>query len=100
RTKAEVAAKLRKARADADRGLPPGDGRVTVAVHLERWLDTQRHAGKSENTIANYEWAIRKHLVPALGSRRIVELTADDVDELLIARTEAGAAKNTVMRIR
>ena len=52
RTRAEVAAKLRKAQGQVDSGLPIGDKRLTVADLLQRWLDLQQTAGKSPNTLA------------------------------------------------
>jgi integrase len=100
RTRSEAAEKLRKAQAKNDRGLPVGDNRTTVATQLERWLTLQRRSGKAANTIAQYEWAIRNHLVPALGHKRLVDLTADDVDDLLAERAAAGAARNSLMRLR
>jgi integrase len=100
RTRAEVAAKLRKAQGQADRGLPLGDKRLTVADLLRRWLELQRTAGKSPNTVANYEWAVRVHLIPALGRIRLSDLSADHVDALLAARARAGASKSTLVRLR
>jgi integrase len=100
RTKAEVAKKLRAAHHKHDRGLPLGDGRMTVKSWLEHWLRLQRRSEKAANTIIQYEWAINKHLVPVLGDYKLQELNADHVDELLGELADAGAAKNTMMRVR
>jgi integrase len=100
RTRAQVAAKLRTAQGQADRGLPLGDKRLTVADLLERWLELQRTAGKSPNTVANYEWAVRVHLIPALARIRLSDLSADHVDALLAARARAGASRSTLERLR
>lgn len=96
----QVARALRGAQAKADRGLPVGDGRLTVREHLERWLTQQQRSDKAANTVAQYEWAVRTHLIPALGSRRLVHLSADQVDDFLAERARAGAARNTLVRLR
>jgi len=100
RTRTEAAEKLRAAQAQTDRGLPLGDKRTTVAAHLEAWLKNQRRSGKAAKTIEQYDWAIRLHLVPALGHRRLVELTAEDVDAFLGKKADAGYARNSMMRMR
>jgi len=99
-TRAEAAGKLRAAQAQADRGLPIGDRRSTVGDLLNRWLELQRQSGnKADKTIEQYEWAIG-HLAPALGRVRLAELTADDVDDFLLSRARAGAARNSMIRLR
>jgi integrase len=100
RTRAELAAKLRTAGVKADRGLPQGDNRVTIATVLDRWLKSRRRTDKAANTIAQYEWAIVTHLKPALGRKRLIELTADDVEDMLADRAAAGAARNSLIRLR
>jgi integrase len=52
------------------------------------------------NTIDNYAWAIRKHIVPAIGSTRLSSLTADQVDTMLRAKAKAGMSRSSMMRIR
>lgn len=99
-TREKVAEKLRQAQALSDRGLPLGDSRTTVASYLGRWLMLQRQTGKAANTIAQYEWAIECHLVPALGPRRLIQLTADHVDDMLASRAATGMARNSLMRLR
>jgi hypothetical protein len=54
----------------------------------------------SVNTLDNYEWAIRLHLLPALGHRPLVKRTPADVVEMLRAKISAGMARKTVMRLR
>jgi integrase len=100
RTRAEAAAKLRASQVKADHGLPQSDGRLTVAAWLSRWLELQQRTNKAPNTIAQYEWAIEKHWIPAVGRKKLAQLTADDVDDLLAARAAAGAARNTLIRLR
>lgn len=100
RTRAEVAQKLREAQVKTERGLPLGDARMTVETLLDRWMDLQRQTDKAANTLAQYEWAIEGHLKPMLGSKRLIHLTAEDVEDMLSDRAAAGAARNSLVRMR
>jgi integrase len=92
---------LRKLRDEIDDGARARNGNLTVEAFLLDWLDREvPKFAKSVNTRDNYAWAIRCHLVPGLGSHRLVKLTADHVDDLLEARTARGMAKNSLRRIR
>lgn len=75
-------------------------GEVPICVagaFFDKWLERQRAAGKSPNTIANYEWAIGGYIVLAVGNTPIAKL---HVDDLLLGMAKLGRAKNTMMRIR
>ena len=98
RTYGEARTRLRELQRDLAAGVTPS--RTTVAGFLENWLGRQRAAAKSPNTIVNYEWAITRHILPALGHIVLSELRADDVDNLLMSMAENGKAKNTMMRVR
>ena len=70
----------------------PGDRR-----RVERRLaapSRRRAAGTHARTSA--EWAVRQHLVPSLGARRVRELTADDVARFLQDKAAAGYAHATL----
>ena len=79
RTRAEARSKVAEARQRAEDGLPSGDNRTTLGAFLEEWLTRLPGSVKSANTVDNYTWAVEKHLVPALGGRRLRDLTPDDV---------------------
>ena len=84
-------------------GLPIGDGKLTVGQWLEQWLCDllpKKASVKSSNTIDNYTWAVRKHLIPALGSKRLRALRPEDVEKMLLSRAEAGMARNSLVRLR
>lgn len=70
--------------------------RPTLAQHLERWLSVRRRP----RTHASYESYVRRHLLPAFGSRRLDELTVSDVTQLLEAKMQAGLSPQTVGHIR
>jgi integrase len=100
KTRRDAVENLRRAQADHDRGLSVTNGRATVGQYLERWLAQQQRADKAPNTVAQYEWAVKHHLIPAIGRKRLTELSADDVDDFLGTRANAGAARSTLVRLR
>ncbi len=99
RTQAEVRAKMAKLRADAAAGITVG-GAMTLKAWLDHWMATVVPARcKSPNTIEGYEWAL-SHIRPALGHRRLRDLTPEMVDHLLRAKADEGMARTSVGRIR
>ena len=78
--------KLREAQRARDVGLPVGRRNYTVRQAVESWLE-HGLAGRDRSTVTNRTILARKHLLPALGSRRLTELTADDVDRWLAAES-------------
>jgi integrase len=102
KTKTEARDKLRKVMKDQAAGVS-ANGHLTVAKFLEEWLRDVIPAApkvKAEQTVANVEWAVRKHIIPALGTRKLAELDADDVDELLQGMAAQGYSRNTMARVR
>lgn len=100
RTKAEARAKLAEVRRTQEAGLPVADQRLTVAELLEQWLANPPAGVKSPNTLAVLSWAINGHLIPALGWRRLRDLTPDHVEEMLRAEAAAGMSKASLARLR
>lgn len=103
KTKTEARDKLRAAMRAQAEGLSDPDGRLTVATFLERWLTETLPAApkvRSEETVKNARWAVEKHIVPAIGKKKLATLTADDVDEMLQSMAAAGYARNSMMRVR
>ena len=97
----EARDKLRKLRSEIEAGAHERDGNLTVEAFLTDWLEREvPKFARSVNTLDNYAWAIRCHLVPGLGSHRLAKLTPDHVDELLEVRAADGLAKSSVQRIR
>jgi integrase len=90
--------KLREMQDDMRAGI--ASGRLTVSAHLDRWLARRKRSGISLSTIENYRWAIDNHLRPALRGITLSKLTPDDIDKVLFTMADAGAAKNTMMRVR
>ncbi|MGH9063501.1 MAG: site-specific integrase [Acidimicrobiales bacterium] len=98
RTYAEARSKLRELQEELRAGIDPG--RLNLGSYLQRWLERQDSSDKSPSTVENYRWAIDKHLSPAIGAVPLAKLTPEDVEGVLLAMARAGAARNTMMRVR
>jgi len=99
RTRQDVASKMRREQQRVESGLAPTVRRVTVADQLGLWLASRRSMDLSPNTIESDEWAAA-HILPTLGRVRLVDLTPQDVDDLLRAKAGADLSRSCVRRIR
>ncbi len=96
RTYTEARRLLRELTEQATAGVV-GSGRTTLGDYLEDWLAHVLPARKpAPGTTDNYTWAVRHHVIPALGKVRLAQLRADDVDRLL--RDIIGAGKGPQYR--
>jgi integrase len=87
RTKTEARRKLLEIVRDYEDGQVTGDHGYTVAHAVRDWLQFGL-PGRDQDTIAKCTILANTHVIPALGARKLRELSADDVDRWL-----AGKAK-------
>ena len=57
-----------------NKGVPIPSGRLTVAEHLQRWLNGYVRTNCSPRTFEGYESIINRHLIPALGHLQLKDL--------------------------
>lgn len=93
---AEVRRQLahRKAQASDNRGEAHEAG-LTVAGWMERWLQGEMRLRLKPSSYQTYRQHLRKHIEPAMGWRRLGQLTADDVRGMLLLFMEKGLAQST-----
>ncbi len=99
KTRKEVAENLTEAMAGRDRGLVFDAGKLTVAEHLERWLEDVVKPSASHRTYSAHAQQIRTHLAPTLGRVRLKALRKAHIDRLYREKLDAGLAPSTVRRI-
>lgn len=100
RTRAQARMKLSEVRRTVQDGLPLGDQRTTVGQFLDDWLEHGlTPTARSINTVDNYRWATEKHLKPALGAKRLRDLSPDDIDKMLAEKAAAGMSRSSMARI-
>jgi len=82
RTKTEAQRKLRQIIRDYEDGQITGSHGYTVAQAVRDWL---RYGlpGRDEDTITKCTILANTHVIPALGTRKLRDLSADDVDRWL-----------------
>ena len=79
-------------------GLALASGGYTVADAAEDWL-TYGLSGAAPGTVAKNRIYAQKHVIPALGARKLRDLTADDVDRWLAAEAKH-LSTDTLRQIR
>jgi integrase len=82
RTKTEAQRKLREIIRDYEDGQVTDGHAYTVAQAVRDWLQFGL-SGRGEDTITKCTILANTHVIPALGSRKLRELSADDVDRWL-----------------
>jgi integrase len=99
-TEEEVQEKLVRARNQQLNHIPFTDERLTVAHWLSTWLRNVKPPATSPKTWVVYEYFVRLHLIPGLGSIRFVRLQPQDVREFLAEKLDAGLSARTVKHLR
>jgi integrase len=97
KTKPEVRRKLRQALRDRDEGIIPPSKR-TVSKLLDEWLEDMRD-DVSRRTWMTREGFVRNHIKPAIGTKKLSTLTAEDARRLYRQKSRQGLASSSVRRI-
>ena len=92
RTKAEVAAKLRKILADRDGGVYFDAENLNLGEYLERWLE----GSVWHTTYRDYAGHVRNHIAPELGRLKLAKLTSAHVQALYRKKLDSGLSPRTV----
>jgi integrase len=83
RTKTDAKAKLREILRDHEEGVrTTGSAHYTVGQAITDWL-TYGLSGRDRKTVETRRILAEQHVIPALGARKLRELTAEDVDRWL-----------------
>ena len=98
-TQSGALAKMRKAQQAAEIGVV-ADDRITVSQFLARWLDVNLAGTVAESTRDDYANTVRLHLAPAIGRRRLAQLSVADVDSVWASKRNAGYKPNSIRIMR
>ena len=100
RTRAEVVRRMRQVQVEVARAGDVPTGRaLSVAGWLERWLERDVAPVRKPSTTGDYRSAVRVHIVPAIGRRRLDRLTPDDVRAVHRAVLGGGASTTTAAKV-
>lgn len=92
RTQTECRAWL-KAMQERD-NQPPAGNRVSLADYLDWWLNKKQPTVRA-NTYRQYEMILRLHIVPALGTLPLADVTAAHLEGLYRSHYQSGAFDQT-----
>jgi integrase len=98
KTKSGALAKLKEIQRDHDDGLAVGPQNYTVASAVKEWLEFGL-SNRDPATAKKCRILASKHVIPALGARKLRELSADDVDRWLAAKAQA-LSTDTLRQLR
>jgi len=73
-TKTEAMRRMRELESGLDKGVPIPTGRLTVAEHLQNWLEGYASTSCSTRTVDGYKSIVENHLIPALGHIQLRQL--------------------------
>lgn len=83
--------KLKELRDDIDSGFIPVSGSATVATWMPHWLETIHGPTVRPKTKQFYDAAIRLHIIPAIGTKKLKDLTPEHVRAML---RSVGSSRN------
>jgi hypothetical protein len=87
KTKTEAKDKLKEIIRDYEDGLASAAYGYTVGHAIEDWL-TYGLNGRDSNTVKTRRYLADGHVLPALGARKLKELSAEDVDRWLAEKAK------------
>lgn len=93
RTRQEVALKLAEALSQKEKGLLVEPTNQTVEQFLRSWLEDSVKPSVRPNTYENYGYAIRGHIIPALGPIPLARLSPQHVQHFLKTEQEKGLTR-------
>jgi integrase len=88
KTFTEAKNKLRDLQRDLEDGVAIAPQGYTVGDAVTDWLANYAAIGRDPNTVRARRVLAEQHVIPALGARKLVELTAEDVDRWLIRKAK------------
>ncbi len=62
-------------------------------------MDVSAKASVNKKTFENYEWMVKKHLLPTLGVKKLKSLSPLQIQDLYQRKPEAGLSRRTVQLI-
>ena len=96
RTKAAVVAKLKKAIAEADRGINFEAENLALGEYLERWIEDSVKGSVWHTTYRDYRGHVCNHIAPEIGRVKLAKLTPAHVQALYRKKTDSGLSSRTV----
>ncbi|WP_053057784.1 tyrosine-type recombinase/integrase [Rubrobacter aplysinae] len=99
RTKEEARIKLTKKMAESDSGVVFDAENQTVEEYVTRWLEDSAKGNIAPRTYHNYRLQLNRHIIPALGKRKLDKLTPPQIQRLYRSKLDDGLSPSSVRYI-
>jgi site-specific recombinase XerC len=96
RTRSEVREKLAQLEHELGRGVRIAVENWTVGEYFTHWLATVVKPNLAPKTYQGYELIVRRHIIPAIGSKKLRTLAVVDVRNLVQLLQQAGLGRRSV----
>ncbi len=97
KTRNDVKRKVREVERQRDAALLPVTGRdMTLGAWLERWLERVVYVSLEPKTYASYSSAMRRHVIPELGTVRLRDVSKEMAEDLYALLASRGLSRYTV----
>lgn len=100
KTKRDALTKLKAKQREILKGGLPAEGvgrAVTIKKYADAWL-ARREVEVRPSTFNADRWATQKYIIPAIGRRRLEQVTAHDVRKVIQAVEDAGLGATSAVR--
>jgi len=84
---------------DVQQGLPAPSQRLTLGQFLDQWMEQSAKPRLKPSTFESYRHYVQRHLKPALGTRPIARLAAQEVQAFLNEKAASGLTPRTVQYV-
>jgi integrase len=98
-TREDVHQKVTKLLAQVQDGVVASNTQLTVEQYLSTWLEDVAKRRVRPRTFDLYRMLIRRHIVPAIGRKRLARLTVVDVRRFLNSKADAGLSPSSVKKL-
>jgi integrase len=99
RTRALAKEKLAALERELDRGVRVSVENWNVQGYLEQWLETVVKPNRAPKTYQGYELAVRLHIVPHIGKRKLRTLAVREVRLMCQDLAASGLSRGSVQRV-
>lgn len=97
-SKAEVVAKLNKAKYEKQEGILKINNKTPLHLYIQHWLSVKKPSLRYQ-TILKYELLCNKHIIPTLGNKSISDVNLLDLNEAFSKMDLSNSSKNVVKMV-
>ena len=97
--KSDAEKELTKLLSEADLGVVPTSGKITLGEWLDQWLQDVVAHRNQPRTLHSYASIVRNHLTPQIGNTRLSQLEPGHIERLMSRVMASGRTANTALHV-